>query len=338
MSSEHDTAISFVIPCYRSEQTVAAVIDEIRSVVGKMDGYTYEIIAVDDNSPDHVYQVLRELASQDPQIKAIRFAKNFGQHAGLLAGIRASSGEYVVTVDDDGQCPLDHLKEMIEPLVEGWDVSIAQYGKKKQSWFKNLCSRANETAANMLIDKPKEIQMGNYMALRRFVADEVCNYSGPYPYLSGLFFRSSAHVINVPMEERPRMAGGTTYTLRKLFSLWMNSFTAFSIKPLRFVTYFGSFVAAVGVIYGIIVLLRKIINPNTIVGWSSIAVLVSVLGGITLFGLGIVGEYIGRIYMSLNSMPQYVVRDSTNMDAQTESRVRDIKSHYPYSDDTCMMR
>lgn len=326
MDGKSDTVISFVIPCYRSENTVGAVIQEIISTVNGMEGYSYEIIAVSDNSPDRVYEVLEGLAQQDPNIKTIRFAKNFGQHAGLLAGIRASSGEFVVTVDDDGQCPIDRLPDMIAPLEDKWDVAIAQYGKKKkQSLFKNLCSRANELAANMLIDKPKEIQMGNYMALRRFVADEVCRYTGPYPYLSGLFFRSSSHVINVPMEERPRMSGSTTYTLRRLFALWMNSFTAFSIKPLRFVTYFGSFVAAFGIIYGLIVLITKIIHPNTIVGWSSIAVLISVLGGVMLFGLGIVGEYIGRIYMSLNCMPQYVVSDSTNLDTETEQRLCTMK-------------
>lgn len=315
MESNRKKLISFVIPCYRSEQTVGAVIAEIFDTIGKMPKFDCEIIAVDDHSPDHVFEVLGNLSKQDSRIKLIRFAKNFGQHAGLLAGIRASVGDYVVTVDDDGQCPVDRLTEMIEPLENGWDISIAQYGKKKQSWFKNLCSKTNEIAANLLIDKPKHIQMGNFMAFKRFIAEEICRYTGPYPYLSGLFFRASVQVINIPMEERKRMQGGTTYTLKKLFALWINSFTAFSIKPLRAITVLGSFVACIGIIYGIVVLVRKLVNPAIAVGWSSIIVLISILGGLILFSLGLIGEYVGRIYMSVNNTPQYVIGESVNLDA-----------------------
>ena len=303
--------LSFIIPCYRSEKTIESVVSEISETVKNLSIDDYEIIAVDDCSPDNVYEVLKKLSLTDPRIKAIRFSKNFGQHAGMIAGVQHSSGNICVFMDDDGQCPIDHLGELIKPLYEDFDVAIVEYGKKKQSLFKNIGSVFNEIVANLLIDKPKEIQMGNFMAFKRFVADEIARYKGPYPYISGLLFRSSARVINVPMEERERMEGGTTYTLKKLVALWVNSFTAFSIKPLRMATLAGSFAAILGLILAVVTVIRKIVTPIMTMGWSSTISVILVLGGLILFVLGIIGEYIGRIYMSINETPQYVIAEKT---------------------------
>lgn len=313
MDKEKKYDLSFIIPCYRSENTIRSVIDEITETVSKLSLGLYEIIAIDDCSPDNVYDVLKEMAASDDRIKAIRFAKNFGQHAGMIAGVQYSSGDICVYLDDDGQCPIDHLKELIDPLYKGYDVSIAEYGRKKQSHFKNMGSRFNELVANLLIDKPKDIRTGNYMAFRRFVADEISKYRGPYPYISGLLFRSSSKVINVPMEERERMEGGTTYTLKKLIALWSNSFTAFSVKPLRLATFVGCFTAFVGIVLVIVTIVRRFINPEIPVGWSSTIATMLVLGGMILVVLGIIGEYIGRIYMSINETPQYVISDMENI-------------------------
>lgn len=310
--------ISFVIPCYRSENTIENVIDEIIITVKSMPGYDYEIIAVDDFSPDNVFETIKKRAVKNKRIKAIRFSRNFGQHAGMMAGVAAALGEYIVFLDDDGQCPIDNLAILLAPLEENYDVSIARYGRKKQSLFKNICSRLNEIASNLLIDKPVEIQMGNFMAIKRFVADEILRYKGPYPYISGLLFRSSNRIINVSMAERPRMEGTTTYSLKKLFSLWLNSFTAFSIKPLRMATIIGIATSFMGFIYGILIIVRKLLNPAIAVGWSSTMAVLLLLGGMVLFVLGLIGEYVGRIYMSINETPQYVIRDEINLNPSGE--------------------
>ncbi|MCR5233036.1 MAG: glycosyltransferase [Lachnospiraceae bacterium] len=304
--------LSFIIPCYRSKNTIEHVIDEISRTVGDMSISDYEIIAVDDCSPDNVYEVLKELGKANPRVRSIRFSKNFGQHAGMIAGVQHSKGEICVFLDDDGQCPIDHLGDLIRPLYNGYDVAIVEYGKKKQSLFKNIGSIFNEIVANLLIDKPKEIQMGNFMAFRRFVADEIARYKGPYPYISGLLFRSSAKVINVPIEERERLSGGTTYTFKKLVALWINSFTAFSIKPLRMATIAGISAAVLGLILAVATVIRKIVTPVMTVGWSSTIAIMLFLGGLILFVLGIIGEYIGRIYMSINETPQYVIAEKDN--------------------------
>ncbi len=306
--------LSFIIPCYRSESTIGNVINEIRDTVKKLSVDDYEIIAVDDCSPDGVYEVLKDISQKDPHVRAIRFSKNFGQHAGMIAGVQHSKGNICVFLDDDGQCPVDHLDELIKPLYNGYDVAIVEYGKKKQSFFKNIGSTFNEIAANILIDKPRDIQMGNFMAFRRFVADEIARYRGPYPYISGLLFRSSARVINVPLKERERMAGGTTYTFKKLVALWVNSFTAFSIKPLRMAVIAGIIAAVIGLILAVVTVIRKIVTPVMTVGWSSTISVILVLGGLILFVLGIIGEYVGRIYMSINETPQYVIAEMNNFD------------------------
>lgn len=312
--------ISFVIPCYRSENTIENVVDEIRETLAGMNTYEYEIILVNDNSPDGLQMVFERLAKQDPEhIRTIRFAKNFGQHAGMMAGLRHATGDIVVTLDDDGQCPMDHLAELIAPLEDGWLVSIAEYGRKKQSLFKNFCSKTNEIVANLLIEKPKDIQMGNFMAIDRVVIDEVVKYQGPYPYISGLYFRTTSKVINVPMEERARLQGGTTYSLKKLFLLWLNSFTAFSIKPLRFASIAGGVVAACGIIYGLVLLIRKLIGMPVAGGWSSLMVTLLILGGMILFVLGLIGEYIGRIYMTINNTPQYVISEKNNLEEKNKN-------------------
>ena len=304
--------VSFIIPCYKSERTIKNVIDEICDVTDKLEISDYEIIGIDDCSPDNVYGELLKIGETKQNVKAIRFSKNFGQHAGMIAGVQNSVGKICVFLDDDGQCPLAYLGELLKPLKDGYDVSMASYSKKKQSLFKNIGSMFNGIVANLLIDKPKDIQMSNFIAFKRFVADEISRYKGPYPYISGLLFRSSAKVINVQMEERERMIGGTTYTLRKLVALWINSFTAFSIKPLRVATIAGSGSASVGIILAVVTAIRKIMNPAIPMGWSSTIAVILVLGGLILFVLGIIGEYIGRLYMSINETPQYVVAEKNN--------------------------
>lgn len=307
--------LSFVIPCYRCENTITNVVDEIKTVVASLGDYEYEIITVDDCSPDNSIKVLKELADKDNNIKVVRFAKNFGQHAGLIAGVNYTKGDIVVYLDDDGQCPVDRLKEMIAPIeADTADIAIAQYGRKTQSVFKNICSVMNEFSANILIDKPKDIQIGNFVAFRRFIADEVVRYKGPYPYMLGLLFRSSKRIVNVPMKDRKRQDGETTYTVSKLFALWINSFTAFSIKPLRIAVVLGALLAICGLIYGTYVVMRALFTPIIVYGWSSLMAVMLVIGGMILFVLGIIGEYIGRIYMSLNNTPQFVVKELYNLE------------------------
>ena len=171
------TLLSFVIPCYRSELTIRAVTDEIIRTVSRWPEYDYEIICVNDCSPDNVYSVLQQLAAENPQIKVINFAKNMGKHSAVLAGYHYLSGDYVVTLDDDMQCPVDELSRLLEPVVQDQcDAAYARYEKKSQAWWKNLGSSINSRMSEILLKKPHGMNLGNFSVYKRFVADAMAEY------------------------------------------------------------------------------------------------------------------------------------------------------------------
>ena len=302
--------ISFVIPCYHSEGSVGLVIDEIRQVVAQRPHFAYQIIAVNDCSPDNLLSVIRREAGRDPAVLAIDLAKNGGRHNALICGCHYADGDYIVFIDDDQQCPTDKLWDLMEPLLNGdADVSIARYPHKTQSRFKNFGSAVNDAVANWLLGKDKELKFSNFSVMRRFVKDEVIKYKNPYPYLSGLMLRATKHVVNVDMEERERRIGVGHYSFAKSFALWLNSFTAFSVKPLRFATTCGILFAFLGVLMVLYTVVHKLINPNVAIGYSSMMSVLLFIGGMLMFMLGLIGEYIGRIYISINNSPQFVIRD-----------------------------
>ena len=239
---EHQTKLSFVIPCYRSEETIESVINEIRETVAQREGYCCEIICVNDSSPDRVLDVLLRLAAEDPRIKVIDLAKNMGKHSAVLAGYAFVTGDYVVNLDDDCQSPVCELWRLLDPVESGgYDAATAKYGKKKQAVWKNFGSWLNMKIGTAMLSKPKGMYFENFSLLKRFVVDEILRYKNPYPYLEGLVLRATSRILPVKMEERERGDGKATgYTFRKSVSLFFNGFTAFSVKPLRVSTFIGS--------------------------------------------------------------------------------------------------
>ena len=308
--------ISFILPCYGSEKTLGAVVEEIKAVVGQKKEYDYEIIAVNDCSPDGVWELIKRLAAEDSRVKGIDFAKNRNRPGAVMAGLASSCGDICIVMDDDGQCPMPELWKLIQPLYEGYDVSIAAYPERKQSKFKNFGTAVNKLMTEFIIDRPKDLQFTNFMAMKRFVADKITEYKNPYPYLTGLLLRTTQHIANVPMEQRSRLEGGTTFTLKKMVALWMNGFTAFSIKPLRMADIVGAVSAVIGFIYALVTIIRKLVNPDIMVGYSSILAVMLIIGGIIMILLGLIGEYIGRIYICINDSPQYVIREKINFDTK----------------------
>ena len=305
--------ISFVIPCYRSEKTINSVLDEIFAVAGQRELYECEVIAVNDCSPDKVLEVLKKRASLDHRIKVIDLAKNVGKHGAVMAGYSAVQGDFVVGIDDDGQCPLDRLWDLIDPLEKGYDMAMARYDVKKQSNFKNWGSRINNQMSHLLLDKPSGMVFSNFIARKRFVCEEMARYDHPYPYLEGLSLRTTRNIALVPMQERERVSGTSGYTLKRSLKLWLNGFTAFSVWPLRFATIAGLLTAIIGISWGIVTVIRKIMFTNISAGYSSIMAALLFLGGMIMIMLGIIGEYIGRIYICINKSPQYVIREKYNL-------------------------
>lgn len=299
--------ISFVIPCYKSASTIGSVVEQIQNTIDIHD--ECDIILVNDSSPDNTFQVIRDLCKKWNNIIGVNLSRNFGQHAALMAGFKYVTGEVVVCLDDDGQTPPEEAYKLINGLDEKTDVVYAEYENKKHSWFRNFGSKINAKMTEYLIGKPKNLYVSSYFAVKRYIIDEIIKYENPYPYVIGLILRSTKNIKNVKVCHRDRIVGESGYSLRKLLRLWINGFTAFSVKPLRIATGLGLLFAFMGFLYALYTVINKCINPNVPIGWSSMMAAFMLIGGCILFMLGLIGEYIGRIYISLNNSPQYVIRE-----------------------------
>lgn len=301
--------VSFVIPCYRSAQTIGRVVQEIRESMAALPQYRYEIVLVNDASPDDTFETIRALCVENRDVCGVNLARNFGQHAALMAGFRYVRGDIVVCLDDDGQTPAGEVGKLLSEIEAGSDVVYAKYTNKHHSGFRNFGSRINELMTRVMLGKPKELYLSSYFAAKRFVVEEMLRYENPYPYVIGLVLRTTKKITNVEVTHREREVGTSGYTIGKLLGLWFNGFTAFSVKPLRVATVIGVLSACAGFAYGIFTIVKKFINPAVPVGFSALMAAVVFFCGLILLMLGIIGEYIGRIYISMNNSPQYVIRE-----------------------------
>ncbi len=302
--------VSFVIPCYRSEQTIGKVVEEINRTMKSLTQYRYEIVLINDASPDGTFETIRKLCAGQKNICGVNLAKNFGQHAALMAGFQYTKGDIVVCLDDDGQTPADEAGKLLAEIEAGTDVAYARYSHKQHSGFRNLGSKVNELMTRVMLGKPRELYISSYFAARRFVVDEILRYENPFPYVIGLVLRTTKNISNVDVTHRERMIGTSGYTLGKLLGLWFNGFTAFSIKPLRIATVIGVISACGGFLYGIYTIIKKLLMPAVPVGFSALMAAVVFFCGLILLMLGMIGEYLGRVYISMNNSPQYVIRES----------------------------
>ncbi|MCR4807334.1 MAG: glycosyltransferase family 2 protein [Lachnospiraceae bacterium] len=298
--------ISIVIPCYRSQNTIRKVVEDIeKAMEGRED---HEIVLVNDCSPDDTIKVIDGLCRERDNIRGVDLVRNFGQHAALMAGFHYVKGDIVVCMDDDGQTPADEIWKLIDKVKEGHDAVYARYSNKQHSMYRNMGSKLNDIMADVMLEKPRDLYVSSYFAVKRFIIDEMIRYQNPYPYVIGLVLRTTKDIVNVDVKHRERMEGTSGYTISKLINLWMNGFTAFSVKPLRIATCVGAIMAFFGFVYGIITVIRKLLGLNYILGYSGIIIILTIIGGILLLMMGIIGEYIGRIYISLNNSPQFIVR------------------------------
>lgn len=302
-------SISFVIPCYRSEHTIYDVVMELEDKLKELKIVEYEIILVNDCSPDNVWGKILKLCDDNIKIKGVLLAKNFGQHAALLAGYSCANNDIVISFDDDGQAPINELELLLNKIDEGYDVVYAYYEAVRQGMFRRFGTLMAAKMGQIMIGIPKDFKFSTFCVMKKYVVDEMLKYTNPYPYLPGLVFRTTRNITSVLTHQRNRAYGSSSYKFSSLLKLWMNGFTAFSIKPIRFGTMMGMGLSAIGFIIAVILIINKIIEPNIAVGWTSIISAILIMGGLILAMLGLVGEYIGRIYISINNSPQYVIKE-----------------------------
>lgn len=303
--------ISFIIPCYNTTDTIFHVVDEIKYSMEKCKSYTYEIILVNDASPNiEVRDRLTKLIdTREEQIMLVDLAKNSGQPNAIMTGMHYGDGDLFMTADDDGQTPMLFIHKFIEEIETGKDVVCAKYTKRPQkSIIRRMGTNINNIMAKSLIKRPQGIEMTTIFMARRFVVEEMIKYDQPFAYLSGLLLRITHNIGNVEVEQRERELGTTGYSIRKLVRLWINGATSFSVKPLRIADGVGMITAFIGFILAVTIVIKKIMYTDFQAGWSSLISVILILSGMLFLILGVMGEYIGRIYMVLNKTPQSVVR------------------------------
>ena len=301
-----DVQVSVVIPVYNSEDCLDELARRLTDFLDNS-GKTYEIVLVNDCSPDNSWEKITELSEIYDKLKGINLRKNFGQDSAIMAGLNYSSGESVIIMDDDLQHDPAGIPSLLSGLEKGYDVCYARFRSKKQSWFKNFGSWFNDKVANVILKKPKEIYLSPYKAIKREVVDEIVKYDGPYPYVDGLLFRVTRNITQVTVEHHERYAGKGNYNLRKSISVWLKLTTNFSVLPLRIATFWGFISSGMGFILALLFIILHFIGIQSPVGWASLIVSLLFLGGIQLVTIGIIGEYVGRLFLHHSKEPQFVV-------------------------------
>jgi glycosyltransferase involved in cell wall biosynthesis len=302
-SSPH---LSIVIPLFNAALTLPALYQELAAL--EING-GFELILVNDGSRDETEEIALRLTRESRiPITFLSLSRNFGEHNAVLAGLRASRGDYVVTMDDDLQNPPSEVFKLLSAAESGkHDVVYAIYERKEHVWWRNLGSRLTNIIADYVVEKPRKLYLSSFRCMTRLVADEVAKSRNPYPYIDGLIFQITQNAGVVRVRHVEREQGRSGYTLRKLVRLWMSMLVNFSVLPLRLMTVAGMITSALGFLAVIEVVLEHLLKRNP-TGWSSLMAAILLLSGTQLLLLGIMGEYVGRIYLGISDKPQSVVR------------------------------
>lgn len=300
---------SIVIPCYKSSHTIREVVELTAAKMEEMGKTPYEFILVDDCSPDggETLCLLKELADEYEYVNVVELAQNAGQHNAIMAGLNYAQGDAIVGMDDDLQTHPSQLPYLFEAFDQGYDIVYGHYPQKHHSAFRNFGSWVNYISVRILIGKPKDLKTSSFWIIRKFVRDYVVEYKSQYTHLQGLFLRTTRNIASVPIEHFDRGYGQSGYTFKKLINLWSN-IMGYSIVPLRIATRAGVFFSALSMLGALAVILLKIFKPSSHVGWYSTMVAVCFFSGVIMLFLGMIGEYLGRMFQGMTNNPQYVVR------------------------------
>jgi undecaprenyl-phosphate 4-deoxy-4-formamido-L-arabinose transferase len=298
--------ISIVIPVYNSSDCILELNKALQTAFA--DFNDYELILINDKSKDNSWEKIQEISSVNDKITGISLRKNFGQDAAIMAGLRISKGEYAVIMDDDLQhAPADIFK-LYDECRKGYDVCYALFPDKKQSDWKNIGSWLNGKISEKLLNKPKEIYLSPFKIIKREVVDEILKYAGPYPYIDATLLTITSNVTQTEVEHHDRFRGQSNYTLLRSTLVFIKHVTNYSIYPLRLVTVTGFTAAIISFILGILYLAQYLFgSQHKVEGWITIVILLTFFGGLILMCLGLIGEYIGRIFISVNNKPQYTI-------------------------------
>lgn len=300
--------LSVVIPVYNSERTIAPLVDRLQDCLA---GRRAEIILINDGSKDRSEAICQLLDDRFGNVQFISLRRNFGEFNAVLCGLAHSEGRYVVIIDDDFQNPPESILTLVETAEAGqYDVVYSCYAQKQHHWFRNLGSWLVNTLTTYSLDKPRDLYLSSFKLIRREVVQEIVRYQGPYPYIDGLIFRSTRNVVSVEVPHNPRLDGRSNYTVRKLVSLFLNVFIGYSLWPIRVFTVLGATLFGLGLLSGLLFGISWLLNGVHLVGWGIVVWVVLTGLGLQLLFLGVLGEYLGKLFMAHSGLPAYVVKKS----------------------------
>ena len=311
--------VSIIIPCYNSEATIEKVVTMVMDEFSQHDEYDCDFFLVNDYSRDDTFGAITRLAEKYPTVHGINLMRNFGQHNALMAALNYADGDYVLGMDDDMQTHPSQVFKLLDKMSEGYDLVYGQYAQKKTGFLKNLTSKFNEVSSRILLGRPKEIVSSNFWVITRAVRDEVILYKNFNPYVDGLFYRTTSNIGNVMVEHHKREVGTSNYTLRKLMRLWLAYFN-YTVLPLRISFFLGVIFSMIGLVSALVTIIRKLVTPDMTVGWASLMACLLIFSGVIMLILGILGEYIGKLILSINGTPQYIIRETVNLDMPVHRR------------------
>jgi len=311
----HKGCLSVVVPLYNSAKVIAALID---IVVGELHAVfqRLEIILVNDGSEDDTHHAALLTVDKYPGIvKYYRLSRNFGEHNAVMCGLNQSTGDYVCIIDDDFQTPPREIHKLVAKLDEGHDVVYSYYAKHQHSLFRKLGSKFNNWVATLLLGKPKDLYLSSFKLMNRFLVDVIISYRGPFPYIDSLILRSTESIGMQLCDHEKRAVDRSNYTIGKLFKLWLNMVTSISILPLKVASMIGLVMTCTGLLLAVFFTLSwtlggVFVHSSVPKGWASLIVTAVLFAGLQFSILGMLGEYLGRLYLIQNNSPQYLIRES----------------------------
>jgi polyisoprenyl-phosphate glycosyltransferase len=299
--------LSIVIPVYNSHSILEELLIQINANVSFLK--EFELILVNDCSPDNSWNIISKLCEKYSFLKGINLRKNSGQHNAIMAGLNHTSGDVVIMMDDDLQHSPKYIEELYINIMQGNDVCYTKFNTKKHKGWKIIGSQFNDYIANILLKKPKGLYMSSFKAISKDIKNEIIKYDGPYAYIDGLILSVTNNINTINVEHHQRYDGEGNYTLISSISLWAKMATGFSILPLRIATYVGGIISFFSFLLLILFVVQKFVYNAMPDGWTSIIVLILFFGGVQLLSIGIIGEYIGRIHLNLNKKAQYIIKE-----------------------------
>lgn len=300
--------ISVVVPVYNSHECVAEL---SRQVADALKDFDWELILVNDSSPDSSWQEIKKTAQNEERILGINLRKNGGQDLAILAGLNHARGKWVVIMDDDLQHSPYDITRLYEEAQKGFDVVYADFEQKKQKLWKNLGSALNGKVSEVALGKPKGIYLSPFKIISGDVVKEMCRLNNLFPYIDGLIFQVTRNITQIPVEHHKRAAGKSNYTLIKSIKVFLRMMFGFSILPLNLATYIGTISAFLGLILAVYYFVKFCLGLESLTGWTSLMVVILILGGLILLALGIIGRYLGQMYLTVNNSPKFVIKETT---------------------------